>query len=884
MSSLKHCLSISKHPWAKDYLKQELLEEQAAALKKGLKNPMVAGPWVVSERLAALRADERKVRKAILAYYDNLVKEAKAAGKPVYDPKAKPPKEEPPPVPNPLDVPPKPKKGEPETPELSEKAKQASALADWISEKLTKAEPVSWRELFKKADKIYGGTQAEGAYTPRDAYDGMELGVNRHLLKHFHWIKPDGQRKSPERVIKELQAITDALPTQSKRTKEQIDFQQFSTPPFLAYVDNWVAAIGNNDIYLEPSAGIGGLAVFGRMSNAASIYVNELSERRRELLTALNIANETFGEDAIQLDNILPERIKPSVIVMNPPFSSTAGRLAKNFTKYGAQHVEQALKRLEPGGRLVAIVGRGMEMEAPTFRKWWTQIRKQYNVRANVGIDGGEYRKYGTTFDNRLLVIDKTGPTEYDPLVDRVLKVSQLPEILNEVRNDRQAAPKLDTKGQSDTVQPPLSEPPETGEGPPSGPPSTRPESSDLGDQGPKSDVGPGGGEPPGSSQQPPEPPTGPRDQLPGPSQPDSEGQAPGTSESDTGRTPRSGDGEPDLVPPEETPDLSLDEFDDLFDDLVDDLGLSGPQETPPTTVPAPQPGPPAPDSNLPQPPKTPKKPKTPKAPADRDYYDDIAYLMNDAGIKEPQAPFEAGKKAPLELVHPSVYAKVKEKFTSAYVKYVSQFKDKAKASREWMRDAIKSMAAKGVNIDVVKNWVKYFYFNDKPTLEEIKDIEIEKAKKEVEDIKESLYQRYVPTVKIKGAKKHPTLLDESAALGDTDPPPPTYKPSLPQSMIDDGKASDAQLEFVVYAGQAHEQMLPNGQRRGIFAGHGTGVGKGRIIASIFLDNWNKGRKKAIWISEKWPLFNDAKILDTTSRAKRKAGSVGRKARTNYFR
>ena len=232
---------------------------------------------------------------------------------------------------------------------------------------------------------------------------------------------------------------------------------------------------------------------------------------------------------------------------------------------------------------------------------------------------------------------------------------------------------------------------------------------------------------------------------------------------------------------------------------------------------------------------------------------------MNDAGIKEPQAPFGAGQKTPMELVHPSVYAKVKEKLTSAYIKYVSQFKDKAEASKVWMRDAIKNLAAKGVNIDVVKNWVKYFYFNDKPTLKEIKDIEIEKAKKPVEELKESLYQRYVPIVKIKGAKKHPTLLDESAALGDTDPPPPTYKPTLPQSMIDEGKASDAQLEAVVYAGQAHEQMLPSGQRRGFFAGHGTGVGKGRIIASIILDNWNKGRKKAIWISEKWPLFNDAK-------------------------
>jgi hypothetical protein len=33
------------------------------------------------------------------------------------------------------------------------------------------------------------------------------------------------------------------------------------------------------------------------------------------------------------------------------------------------------------------------------------------NIRANIGVDGKEYAKYGTAFGNRVIVIDKTGPT-----------------------------------------------------------------------------------------------------------------------------------------------------------------------------------------------------------------------------------------------------------------------------------------------------------------------------------------------------------------------------------------------------------------------------------------------------------------------------------------
>jgi hypothetical protein len=46
--------------------------------------------------------------------------------------------------------------------------------------------------------------------------------------------------------------------------------------------------------------------------------------------------------------------------------------------------------------------------------------------------------------------------------------------------------------------------------------------------------------------------------------------------------------------------------------------------------------------------------------------------------------------------------------------------------------------------------------------------------------------------------------------------------------------------------------------RRGYFLGDGTGVGKGRQVSGIILDNWLKGRRKALWISKSDKLLEDA--------------------------
>jgi hypothetical protein len=133
-------------------------------------------------------------------------------------------------------------------------------------------------------------------------------------------------------------------------------------------------------------------------------------------------------------------------------------------------------------------------------------------------------------------------------------------------------------------------------------------------------------------------------------------------------------------------------------------------------------------------------------------------------------------------------------------------------------------------------------------------------------------------TIRIPGAKPHPTRLVQSAAMASVAPPKPSYRPLFPENIR--ALLSDAQLETVIYAGQAHGDHLAGSWivdetwdriaaapedaakavrfRRGFMIGDGTGVGKGRQAAAILLDNWLQGRRKAVWISKSDKLIEDA--------------------------
>ncbi|XP_041448266.1 protein strawberry notch homolog 1 isoform X2 [Drosophila obscura] len=116
-------------------------------------------------------------------------------------------------------------------------------------------------------------------------------------------------------------------------------------------------------------------------------------------------------------------------------------------------------------------------------------------------------------------------------------------------------------------------------------------------------------------------------------------------------------------------------------------------------------------------------------------------------------------------------------------------------------------------------------------------------------------FAEYWPT-KLKQGMAHPDAVVETATLSSVELPDITYDLSLPAHFQVSGCLSALQLEAVIYACQAHERILPSGERAGFLLGDGAGVGKGRAIAGTIYNNYLKGRKRALWIS----VSNDLKF------------------------
>lgn len=729
-------------------------------------------------------------------------------------------------------------------PAAGERPARRHQAAVEVFKALKAGEGLDSKALIAIVDKEFGGTRASGAWAVRDMHDALELGINEFVQRNQLRVNPaDPSPESAVKAIKFLQErVLERIPTQTVRSEEQNEFQQFSTPPDLAFTAAWVGALEKADgPVLEPSAGNGALVVMA--SNAepkGSIIANELSPERRANLTELDAADEVRGENAEQIANIWKGKDQPDTVLMNPPFSATAGRVkGKRSNTVGQRYVEQALEHLAEGGRAVIISGRGMDDNRPAMASWWKKIKGEYNVRANIPIDGATYRKFGTNFDVQLIVIDKTGPTEGKIVgvgLDPVADIAQLPELLAEVRDGRQRVEGTESTGEQPAgtgVAARRSEP-ESGR---------RADASGAGE-------GPGNSEETGSGSGLDRRAGGGRERQPRAGS----GEQPGSGGGERGQ--RSDAGEPGgeesggrRGAAAELPDRSTAER--LLEQPTADEFFKGVDEALDEIMPAPKPK------------------EKPKARPAKKAADGVLDNLTDAGkaglagLRELFGDPNMLGSGPLRFDE-ETYAKALPHFKAvleSVIKAGKGVRDFVVAIANQFGQAVRPYLERFVR-EVRDGGVRILGLNQTESPKAPSEIEIQKAdaggKHEAMD-ENGVFETYRPAkLQITGAKDHPGGLVESAAMASVDPPDPTYRPTLPEKVIKDGLLSLPQLESVVYAGQAHEAFLPNGRRRGFFLGDGTGVGKGRQIAGIILDNRGKGRKKAIWISEKGTLAKNA--------------------------
>lgn len=231
-------------------------------------------------------------------------------------------------------------------------------------------------------------------------HDILETAVNLHWFEKYANAIEEDKFKTLVRI----ESLTQMLPTHSWRDGEQTVLQQFSTPPALAFVMSRLLNTSKNSIALEPSAGTGCLANWLKIAGCR-VEVNEISACRCKLLEIQGYTPHNINAEF--LNDLLDAEIKPDSILMNPPFSASGGRTDKRNAGFGFRHVESALSRLNPGGRLVCLLGANSCLKTEKGKSFWNRIGRQYKVRCFLVVPPKAFYKHGTTFQTVIVVVDK---------------------------------------------------------------------------------------------------------------------------------------------------------------------------------------------------------------------------------------------------------------------------------------------------------------------------------------------------------------------------------------------------------------------------------------------------------------------------------------------
>lgn len=232
-------------------------------------------------------------------------------------------------------------------------------------------------------------------------------------------------------------------PLLNARDSTRFERQQYSTPTPFGYVMGQFVKDGKTvESVLEPSAGNGALTI---AFPANTVHVNDIDERRLENLRTLGYAQVT-NQDAL-----IPFEGSVDAVLTNPPFGSTTAKefddgQIKISSLEGLMAIN-ALESMKDNGRAAIVIGGNTSyrdngaMQSKDM-KLFAYLYSHYNVVDVINLNGDMYKRNGTKYDVRIILINgrKTAPFKLiaPPVKSkaRAEQINSFEELYNRVQDD----------------------------------------------------------------------------------------------------------------------------------------------------------------------------------------------------------------------------------------------------------------------------------------------------------------------------------------------------------------------------------------------------------------------------------------------------------------
>lgn len=219
--------------------------------------------------------------------------------------------------------------------------------------------------------------------------------------------------------LQTLIKLYEIQPNLTHRTSWSTIYQQYSTALPISYLAG--AWANNGGKVFEPSAGNG---LFTIAFNPSQIDVNEIDKFRISILEDQGFNTVTHQDASLPFPD---KSNKYQTVISNPPFDKLDIKQSFDGVEWKVlDHLMAAiaLSAMADNGKAAIIVGGHTKYDdkgritAGKNRNFLTYLYNKYNVVDVININGELYKRQGTQFDIRLILIDgRANSTQFPPLV-----------------------------------------------------------------------------------------------------------------------------------------------------------------------------------------------------------------------------------------------------------------------------------------------------------------------------------------------------------------------------------------------------------------------------------------------------------------------------------